>query len=93
MLEIKIIGAEDNAQKTLLRNINEAVKALSLNAKVNSVTDWEDIIKHDIIHTPAFVVRNQVISQGFVPNTEEIEKILKAFLPSEFLNLKSETVT
>jgi hypothetical protein len=89
MLRIKIIGAEDTQQKTLLSNVNEAVRLLGIDARTITVTDWEDIINHNIIQTPALVVRNQVLSQGFVPSALDIRRILKAFLPDEHPPLKT----
>lgn len=83
MLRIKIIGAEDTQQKMLLNNVNEAIKLLGVEARTIPVTDWEDILNHNIIQTPALVVRNQVLSQGFVPSVLDIRRILKAFLPDE----------
>jgi hypothetical protein len=89
MLRIKIIGAEDTPQKMLLANVNEAVRLLGIDAKTTTVTDWEDILNHNIIQTPALIVRNQMLSQGFVPSASEIKTILKAFLPDAYLPLKT----
>jgi hypothetical protein len=89
MLRIKIIGAEDSQQKMLLNNINEAVRLLGIDARTITVTDWEDIINHNIIQTPVLIVRNQVLSQGFVPSVLDIRRILKAFLPDEHPPLKT----
>ena len=89
MLRIKIIGAEDTQQKMLLSNVNEAIRQSSIDARTIMFTDWEDIINHNIIQTPALIVRNQVLSQGFVPSVLDIRRILKAFLPTE--NLSSST--
>lgn len=83
MLRIKIIGAEDKQQKMLLTNINQAIKQMGIETRIITITDWHDIINHDIIQTPALMVRTQVLSQGFVPTVEDIEKILRAFLPQE----------
>jgi Thioredoxin domain len=89
MLRIKIIGAEDTQQKMLLNNVNEAIRQSSIDARTIMVTDWEDIINHNIIQTPALIVRNQVLSQGFVPSVLDIRRILKAFLPDEYTLLKT----
>jgi uncharacterized membrane protein len=83
MLRIKIIGAEDKQQKLLLHNVSEAVRELDVEARIITITDWQDIVNHDLIHTPALIVRNQVISQGFVPAISELKKVLLAFLPQK----------
>jgi Thioredoxin domain len=89
MLRIKIIGAEDTQQKMLLNNVNEAIRLSGIDARTIMVTDWEDIINHNIIQTPALVVRNQVLSQGFVPSALDIRRILKAFIPDDHPPLKT----
>jgi Thioredoxin domain len=83
MLKIKIIGTEDTQQKILVLNVKSAVDSLGADAIIIPITDWEDIMNYDIIQTPALVIRNQVLSQGFVPRVSEIQRIIKAFLPNE----------
>lgn len=84
-LKIEIIGTENTLQKMLLVNVKDALNrlGLELGKEVNivTITDWEDIIHYDIIQTPVLVIRKQVISQGFLPNIIEIQRIIKAFLP------------
>ena len=82
-LRIKIIGTEDTHQKMLLYNIKEAINQVGVESRIVAITDWEDIINYNIIQTPALVIRNQVLSQGFVPNIEALKKVIKAFIPDE----------
>ena len=82
-LRIKIIGTEDTLQKMLLSNVKEALNQLGLESRIVVITDWEAIVNYNIIQTPALVIRNQVLSQGFVPSVEALKKIIKAFIPDE----------
>ncbi len=83
MLRIKIIGAETAQQKELVRNVTEALKNIGVEARIITVTDWQDIMNFDIISIPALIIRNQVLSQGFVPNVNDIERLIKAFVPND----------
>ena len=83
LLRIKIIGTEDTQQKMLLSNIKEALNQVGTDYRINTITDWEDIVNYNIIQTPALVIRNQVLSQGFVPSVTALQKIIQAFIPDE----------
>jgi hypothetical protein len=81
MLKIKIIGTEDIKQKTLAHRVKQAIEEMRVDASIIEVTNLEEIIAHNIIKAPALVIRNQVLSQGFVPQIEEIKALIAAFLP------------
>ncbi len=81
MLKIKIIGTEDIKQRTLAHRVKQAIEEMRVEASVVEVTNLEDIIAHNIIKAPALVIRNQVLSQGFVPQIEEIKTLIEAFSP------------
>lgn len=81
MLKIKIIGTEDIKQQTLAHRVKQAIEEMTIDASIVEVTNLEDIIAHNIIKAPALVIRNQVLSQGFVPQIEEIKTLIAAFLP------------
>lgn len=80
MMKIEIIGTEDRKQKQLVRHVQQAIDALGLGAKIKAVSNWEEIITYRIIKTPALVVQNQILSQGFVPNVTEIQSLLASFI-------------
>ena len=81
MLNIKIIGTEDIKQRTLAHRVKQAIEEMMIDASIVEVTNLEEIIAHNIIKAPALVIRNQVLSQGFVPQIEELKALIAAFLP------------
>jgi small redox-active disulfide protein 2 len=81
MLKIKIIGTEDIKQRALADRVKQAIEEMMIDASIVEVTDLEEIIAYNIIKAPALVVRNQVLSQGFVPQIEEIKTLIAAFSP------------
>jgi Thioredoxin domain len=81
MLKIKIIGTEDSKQKALMQRVRQAIEDMAIEAEILEITNWEDIVSHNIIKAPALVIRNQVLSQGFVPQIEELKTLIAAFCP------------
>lgn len=88
MLKVKIIGTEDIKQRALAQRVKQAIEEMRIDASVVEVTNLEEIIAHNIIKAPALVIRNQVLSQGFVPQIEEIKTLIAAFSPD--VNRKNE---
>lgn len=80
MLKIEIIGTEDRKQKQLVRHVQQAIDALGVRTNIKTVSNWEEIVTYRIIKTPALVVQNQILSQGFVPNVTEIQSLLASFI-------------
>lgn len=80
MIKIEIIGTEDSKQKQLVRHVQQAVDALAIHTGIKIISNWEEIVTYRIIKTPALVVQNQVLCQGFVPNVTEIQSLLESFI-------------
>jgi hypothetical protein len=80
MIKIEIIGTEDSKQKQLVRHVQQAIDALGMDTRIKIVSNWEEIVAYRIIKTPALLVRNQVLSQGFIPNAAEIQSLLASFI-------------
>ncbi len=80
MLKIEIIGTEDSKQKQLVRHVQQAIDALGIHTGIKLISNWEEIVSYRIIKTPALVVQNQVLSQGFVPTVTEIQSLLASFI-------------
>ena len=81
MLNIKIIGTEDLKQKALTNRVRQAIDTMMIDATVVEITSLEEIIAYNIIQTPALVIRNQVLSQGIIPQVAELKRLIAAFLP------------
>ncbi len=79
MIKIEIIGTEDIKQKQLVRNVQQALDALGMTTRIKIISNWEDIVIYRIIKTPALIVNQQVLSQGFVPESREIQGLLSSF--------------
>jgi len=75
-MDIKILGPGCPKCHTLEKNAREAVKELSLDAKVSKVTDINEIASYGVFITPGLVVDGEVKLAGKVATKEQIKKIL-----------------
>lgn len=76
MKKIQILGTGCPKCKTLTANAEAAVKALGVEATVEKVEKIADIMKFNVMMTPALVVDGQVKSAGKVLSAEDIAQFL-----------------
>ncbi|MDP9801679.1 small redox-active disulfide protein 2 [Arcanobacterium wilhelmae] len=75
-MNIKILGPGCTNCVNLEKNAKEAVEALGLEATVEKVTDYADIMSYGILSTPGLVVDEKVLVSGRVPSANEITRLL-----------------
>ena len=76
MKKIQILGTGCPKCRTLTANAEAAVKELGIEATVEKVEKIADIMKFNVMVTPALVVDGQVKSAGKVLSAEDIKKKL-----------------
>lgn len=76
MKKMQVLGTGCPKCKALTANAEAAVKALGVEATVEKVEKITEIMKFNVMMTPALVVDGQVKSAGKVPSAEEIKKFL-----------------
>ena len=74
---IKILGSGCSNCKKLYDNVKEAVKELGIDATVEKVEDFKEIMAYGVMKTPALVVDDEVKAMGRVLKTKDIKKYLK----------------
>ncbi len=82
MLSIKILGSGCPNCKKLEALARQAAEQLSIEADVIKVTDYNDIMKYNILSTPGLVINEQVVSTGRIPSPAEITTFLTVALAS-----------
>ena len=75
-MEIKILGTGCAKCKTLEKLTRDVVKQNSIPATITKVEDIIDIMKYNIMSTPALVVNEKVEIKGRIPSADEIKQIL-----------------
>ncbi len=77
MRKIQVLGTGCPKCRALAANAEAAAKALGIEYSLEKVTKIEDIMKFNVMFTPALVVDGVVKVSGKVPSVGEIEKILQ----------------
>jgi small redox-active disulfide protein 2 len=75
-MEIKILGTGCAKCKTLENLTREVVSKNGIDATITKVEDIMEIMKYNIMTTPALVVDGKVVSKGRIPSAEEIKQLL-----------------
>lgn len=77
MKKIEILGSGCANCRRLEENAKEACKGLGIQAKIEKVQDYGKIASYGVMATPALVVDGEVKVYGWVPDVEEIKRMLK----------------
>ena len=83
MLTIKVLGSGCQNCQNLASLVARAVGTLSIEAKIEKVTDHVEIMKYKILATPGLVINERVVSAGRVPSEAEITTFLTNALMAE----------
>jgi len=83
MLTIKILGPGCQNCQNLASLTQRAIASLSIQAKVEKVTDYAEIMKYKILATPGLVINEKVVSAGRVPSEAEVTTWITNALMSE----------
>lgn len=75
-MKIKILGTGCANCKKLEANVREAVKELGIDATIEKVENFKEIMAYGVMKTPALVVDEQVKVMGRVPAVEDLKKYL-----------------
>lgn len=75
-MTIKILGTGCPKCKKLEANARTAVQEAGVSAQIEKVTGINDIMKYDVIMTPALVIDEEVKSTGKVLSPDQIRKLL-----------------
>ncbi|HAL15909.1 MAG TPA: thioredoxin family protein [Anaerolineaceae bacterium] len=78
MINIKVLGSGCPNCKRVEAVARKAVETLGLEAEVEKVTDFDEIMKWPILSTPGLVINNKVVSAGRIPSEAEVANWLKA---------------
>ena len=75
-MEIKILGTGCEKCKTLEKRTREVVENNGIDAIISKVDDYKEIMKYNVMATPALIVDGKVVIKGRLPSKEEITVML-----------------
>lgn len=73
---IKVLGSGCAKCKKLEANARQAISELGIEASIEKVQDYNDIVSYGVMSTPALVIDEQVKAMGKVLTPEEIKKLI-----------------
>lgn len=73
---IKILGTGCPKCKTTAAVVTEVVKEQNIDAEIIKVEDIMEIMKYNVITTPAVLVNDEIKIKGRVPSKKELTEIL-----------------
>ena len=79
MVEIKVLGPGCANCKRLEQITHKVIDNLAADAKIEKVSDIQEIVELGVMSTPGLVVNGEVVSSGRIPSeTEVTDWIIKA---------------
>ena len=75
-MEIKVLGTGCTKCMQLEKTVNEAVKELGIDAKIEEVKDIKKIMQYPILTTPGLVIDGKVVCSGKIPSKDEVKKYI-----------------
>jgi small redox-active disulfide protein 2 len=75
-MDIKILGTGCPKCKTLEQLARDVVSKNGIDATITKVDDIMEIMKYNIMTTPALVVDGKVVIKGRVPSADELKQLL-----------------
>jgi len=78
MLNIKVLGPGCPNCQRLAQVVYDVLEELGLEASIEKVTKYPDILKYNILATPGLVINGKVVSAGRIPSKVEVRAWLQA---------------
>lgn len=75
-MEIIVLGTGCTKCKTTYNVIEKVIAETGADVKLSKVEDIMEIMKYNVLATPAVVVNGEVKIKGYVPSETEIRKLL-----------------
>jgi len=72
MVNIKVLGSGCSNCKRLEATARKVVETLAIDAEIEKVTDYNEIMKWPILSTPGLVINDKLVSAGRIPSEKEI---------------------
>ena len=73
---IKVLGPGCPKCKTTYNNVLEAVKETGVEADVEKIEDIQEMMKYNVLSTPALIIDNETKVKGRIAHVSEIKELL-----------------
>ena len=72
-LEVKILGSNCLTCNRLEHMVRDCLDSLGISADIIHIQDQDEIWRHGVIHTPALLINNKIVSQGRLPTMAQLK--------------------
>ncbi len=72
MLKIKVLGPGCANCKRLEQITRSETEKLGLQAEIEKVTDYGEIMAYGVLSTPGLIINDKVVSSGRIPSNQEV---------------------
>lgn len=72
MLTVKVLGPGCANCKRVEQIARKAVGALGIEAQIEKVTDYAEMLEYGLLTTPGLVVNEKLVAAGRIPNQAEV---------------------
>ena len=83
MISIKVLGSGCANCKRLEQIARKVVGQLAIDAEVEKVTDYQEIMDYGVLSTPGLVINEKIVSSGRIPTEAEITTWIVGVLETE----------
>ncbi|MBO9338288.1 MAG: TM0996/MTH895 family glutaredoxin-like protein [Chloroflexus sp.] len=77
MINVKILGPGCPNCRKLEERVRNIVQRFQVEAEIEKVTDYAQIMRWNVLRTPGLVVNDVLVASGRIPSEEEIAGWLK----------------
>jgi small redox-active disulfide protein 2 len=78
MKQVKILGSGCAKCNQLADTVKAVIAAEGIEAEVQKIEDFQEIVSYGVMTTPGLVVDGKVVCSGKVPSNDEILQLLTA---------------
>lgn len=78
MVNIKVLGSGCANCKRLEAVTRKVVESLGIEAEIEKVTEYAEIMKYPIMATPGLVINEKLVSAGRLPSEAQIAQWLQS---------------
>jgi len=75
-MKIRVLGTGCPKCKTLFNSVQNALIELDLTADLGKIEDIREIMKYNVMGTPALVINEKVKFYGKVPSLQELKRLI-----------------
>jgi len=75
-MNIQVLGTGCSKCKSLEKAVRDVVAQSGIDATISKVEDIVEIMKFNVMTTPALVIDGKVVVKGRIPSNDELKQIL-----------------